>query len=437
MAQTTPHTAQRISRAWPFRRAYYGWAVLTAGVFSAFAAVPTQGPIVGIFLTPIRDDLGWSALSISLGFVCGSVSGGIFSWTIGGLLDRRGARGVTAVAGVIIASCMVGLSVMTEPWQFWLFFGLARGVAASGQLATMVSLASWFVRRRGRAVGILGAGQRLGQTVMPLSIFAIMAAFSWREAWLVLAVVVLVLLTVPSLTLIRRRPEDFGLRPDGERPAPERAALERSVDAPSAFAAGVEETWTLREAKRTRALWLLMAAQGGVVLGINATNLHITAHFQDQGVSAGLAVTATTIFAGTSAVSTLPWGFVMEHVHTRYIGLFATAAFAVAMVVAILGHSFPMAVLFALIYGVALGAWTVTSRMMFANYFGRRSFGSIRGFAAPFMMLVNPLGPLAAGFIRDSRGGYDLAFMIFGGVFVMTFVAFFLATQPRRPEPSL
>jgi MFS family permease len=428
MAQTPPHTAQRISRAWPFHRLYYGWAVLGAGVLAAFAAVPTQGPIVGVFVQPLRDDLGWSALSISLGFVLGSSSGGVFAFIIGGMLDRRGSRAVTAIAGVVIAASMIGLSLMTQPWHFWLFFGLARGTAAAAQLATTVSLASWFVRKRGRAVGILGTGQRLGQAVMPLPIFAIMAALSWREAWLALAVVVVLLLTVPSLTFVRRRPEDFGLWPDGGQPP-----VERTNDGPGEFAQSVEETWTLREAKGTRALWLLIAAQGGVVLAINATNLHITAHFQDQGIPAGLAVTTTAIFAATSATSTLPWGLVLEHVHTRYVGLFATGMFAVSMIVATLAESFPMAVLFAVIYGLALGAWTVTSRMLFANYFGRRAFGSIRGFAAPFMMIFSTTGPLAAGLIRDVRGGYELAFMIFFGVFILTFIAFLFATQPRKP----
>ncbi|MEE8477815.1 MAG: MFS transporter, partial [Gemmatimonadales bacterium] len=251
MAKDSSDTAPRISRFWPFRRVYYGWAVVVAGVFSSFAVVPTQGPIVGLFVQPVRDDLGWSATAISLGFVAGTLAGGFFSWSIGGLLDRRGARMINVVSGFIIAAAMVGLSLMTSPWHFWLFFGIARGVSASGsQLSTMVSLASWFVRKRGRVVGLIGTGQRFGQAVLPLPIFAIMVAFSWREAWLVLAGIVVLLQVVPSALFVRRRPEDYGLLPDGQPLGDGDAQME-------AFGDDVEETWTLQEAKRTRTLWLL------------------------------------------------------------------------------------------------------------------------------------------------------------------------------------
>ena len=426
--QPSPTLHPRISCFWPLRKTYYGWAVLSAGVLSSFATVPTQGPVMGIFVQPIRDDLEWSATAISFGFVLGSVSGGFFSWAIGGLLDRKGSRAVMSVSGLLIALTMVGLASMQQPWHFWIAFGLARGIATSGaQLATMVSLASWFVRRRGRVVGLIGVGQRFGQTVLPLCLVAIIDVLSWRAAWLVLGGMVVLLLTVPSALLVRRRPEDYGLLPDGER------AEEETPEGISARAEQIENTWTLSEAKRTRTLWLLIAAQGGVVLGLNATNLFMAASLQDGGLSLALAATATTIFAGAASLSAVPWGLLLERVHTRYLGMASTAMLAIALMIAPVASSFPVAVGFALLYGLAVGAWTVTSRMLFANYFGRRYFGSIRGFAAPFMVLVNPLGPLLAGYVRDTRGSYDLAFATFSVVFMLSFIAFLLAVPPRKP----
>jgi OFA family oxalate/formate antiporter-like MFS transporter len=427
MAHHDPLVQPPISRFWPFRRAYYGWAILTAGVLSSFATVPTQGPIVGLFVQQMRDDLGWSATAISVGFVAGSLFSGIFTWAIGGMLDRHGARGISVVAGIIIGLCMFGLSVMEQPWHFWAFFGLARGVAGSGaQVGVMVSLAAWWVRKRGRIVGLAGMGQRLGQTFLPIPIFAVMAALGWREAWVALGILVILLVVVPSGLYMRRRPEDYGLLPDGE------TAGVDDAEGRAARSDEVEETWTLAEAKRTPTLWLLIFAQALVVLSLNATNLHIAASFQDKGLSFGMAVAATTIFAAVSALSTLPWGLAMERVHTRYVGLAGTGTLCVAMVLAIAAQSFPMVVLFSVTYGLALGAWTVTSRMLFANYFGRRSFGSIRGFAAPMMMAANPAGPILAGYLRDSTDSYTLAFSIFAGMFVVSFGALLLAVPPKK-----
>ena len=418
----------RISRFWPFRNTYYGWAVLSAGAFSAFATVPTQGPIVGVFNQPIRDDLGWSATDISIAFVIGSVSGGFLSSIVGRVLDDRGPRLVSVVAGIVIAMAMIGISRMTEPWHWWVLFGIARATAASGaQLSTLVGLASWFVRKRGRVVGLLGIGQRGGQFIMPLPLVGIMALTSWREAWLVLAVVVVLLQVLPSAALYRRRPEDYGLLPDGADAPPDHGG------GVSQAAEHVESSWTLAQAKRTRALWLLIVAQGGVVLCLNATNLHAAAHLQDRGLSLLQAGTITTIFAGASMLTVLPWGFAMERLHVRTIGLLATSMLSVAMLHIAFADSFAIAALFGFTYGIAIGAWTVVSRMLFANYFGRRNFGSIRGFAAPIMAIVNPLGPLLAAYFRDTRGEFDLAFYFFAGVFLVSFLAFLLATPLKSP----
>ncbi len=411
----------RISRFWPFPRVYYGWAIMTASMLNAAASVPMQGPILGVFVRPMQDELGWSATFIGVGFALGSGVGGISSVWVGRVLDRRGARGVTVVSGMILVGCMVGLAAMTQIWHFWGLFGLARGTAAAGaQLGTMVALASWFVRKRGRVVGLLGVGQRTGQFIMPLPIVAIMTWLGWREAWLALAGFAFLALVLPSAAYMRRRPEDYGLLPDGRQPAQDVQMGQVSEEAG-------EELWSLAEARRTVTLWALIVAQAAVVLAVNATNLHITAHLQDKGLSQNQAATALTVYLGVAMLSVFGWGLLMERVHTRYLALTAVMLYFTAMVLAVAVNSFPTAVAFSLVFGSALGVWTVVSRMMFANYFGRRSFGTIRGFAAPIMAGVSMVGPIFAGRVWDVTGSYNLSFTIFAGVFGVAFVAFALA----------
>ena len=422
---TTPQP--RISRLWPFRRVYYGWAVMTASMLTAAASVPMQGPIMGVFLRPIQDELGWSATSISVGFALGSGLGGVCSVWVGRALDRRGARGVMVVSGMIIVGCMAGLAAMTQAWHFWGLFGVARGTAAAGaQLGTMVALASWFVRKRGRVVGLLGVGQRTGQAIMPIPIGLMIVHFGWREAWVALAGFAFLAIVLPSAAYMRRRPEDYGLLPDGQQPTAEVRVGETSE------AAG-ETLWSLAEAKRTRTLWALIVGQAAVVLAVNATNLHITASFQDKGLSQQTAVNALTVYLVAAALSVFGWGLAMERVHTRYLAVISAALFSVSMGLATVAASFAMAALFSVVFGNALGVWTVVSRMLFANYFGRRSFGAIRGFAAPIMAGVSMIGPVFAGRIWDLTGSYDAAFATFAGVFVVAFAAFALAAPVRKP----
>lgn len=375
---------------------------------------------MGLFVKPIRDDLGWSATGISIGFVIGSFAGGIAAIFTGRLLDKLGARWVSVAAGLVMTVAMFGLAAMTQVWHFWILFGTARGAAASGaQMGTMVSLASWYVRKRGRMVGLISTGQRGGQALLPLPIFAIMADVGWRWAWVMLALLVVLLLVIPSGLFVRRRPEDYGLVPDGEEVESQAQAEARADE--------LEETWTLAEARRTRTLWALIIGQGGVVLSLNAANLHIAANFQERGISQAFAVVATTIFAAVSTASVIPWGLVMERLHTRYVAVVSTSLFFVAMALASVGDSIGWAVTFAITYGIGLGAWTVVSRMLFANYFGRRSFGTIRGFSMPIITTMSATGPIFAGVVRDITGSYSLAFQTFAVVFIVSTLAFFFA----------
>lgn len=382
---------------------------------------------MGLFVNPIRDELGWTATTISIGFVAGSIAGGLVATVTGRMLDIYGARVVGTVAGIVMALAMLGIALMTEGWHFWIFFGSARGAAASGaQLGTMVSLASWYVQRRGRMVGIISTGQRGGQALLPLPLLLIITALGWRWGWVALASLVVIFLIIPTFTLVRRRPEDHGLLPDGVGVSDNLSISEQSDLA--------EDTWTLAEAKRTVALWALIVAQAGVVLCLNASNLHITANFIDQGISQGLAFTAVTIFATLATVSVLPWGLAMERIHTRYIGITSTILLFVSMVIASLADSFELAIAFSVTYGLGLGAWTVTSRMLFANYFGRRSFGTIRGFVAPVITGVSALGPIFAGMVRDATGSYSFAYQTFAIVFLVSCIAFVIATPPKHSE---
>jgi len=219
MKSEGPYPSASIPRVWPFKRVYYGWAIVIATFVASFGQVPVFGPVLGVFIIPMQEELGWSRATLSLGFTIGSMTGSVTTFIIGSLLDRYGARIIMVSTGIIIAGAMLGLAVMDRPWQFWVFFGMGRGAALAGiQVGTSVALANWFIRKRGRAMAIKGMGLRIGQATFPLIIFAIMAVSTWRHAYLWLAGVTFLCIVLPSALYIRRRPEDMGLYPDGMAP---------------------------------------------------------------------------------------------------------------------------------------------------------------------------------------------------------------------------
>lgn len=354
------------------------------------------------------------------------MAGAFASSLTGKLVDRYGPRVVVAAGGLAIALAMLGLSSIQEPWHFWAFFGLARGAAIAGvEIGTSVAVAKWFIRQRGRALAFKSVGQRSGQAALPFFIFLIMAVSDWRTAYVALSGFAALVIIIPSLLFLRSQPEDHGLYPDGAAPA-------WSDDSASVT---TEESWTLAEARRTKAFWLITFFLMCTPFVQGATNLHMVVNFQDKGLPDAQAISIASIFAATSALSIVPIGFILERVHVR-IGAMVQAVFVLAsMLMLLVADNYALAITWALVFGLGAGMRNVVETMLIANYFGRGSLGAIKGFTAPFRA-ISPIGPVLAGFIRDESGSYDLAFTLFAGVSILMFASMIFAKQPQNPSPS-
>jgi MFS family permease len=425
---------------WPFKTLYYGWGVASVSMILAFATVQLYGPVLSVFVKPIGDDMGWSYTQIAFAFTIGSFLGSMFTAAVGRVLDRRGARTVTTISAMFVAAMMLALAFMQSPWQMWIFFGLGRAVSIAGiQLGATVAVANWFVLKRGRASSMSAFGQRFGQAVVPLLLLPLIIGFSWRYAYGALAISTLLLAALPAYLFLRRRPEDYGMLPDGATESPQHA---QGISARQvARAAADAAPWTVREAMHTRAFWLVVVTMATISFAQTSTNLLAAASFQEKGISFAASATIVFVFAMTSALSTFPWGWLIDRLHIRYVMMASSALYVVAMFLIVNATTYPGAVVFGVVFGTAAGAWTLAFRLLIPNYFGRRSTGAIRGATAPITAFIGPVGPTMAGFIRDQTGNFDLAFYIFAGVFAVAFVAMTLARPAvhhtlRDPAPA-
>ena len=435
----TPGASLRTPRLWPFKRVYYGWAIVWASTVAAFGMAPMFGPVLGVFLSSIEEELGWSRATISLAFTLGSATGLIMQFLIGRLLDRYGARMVVVAAGIIIALAMVGLSWMHEPWHFWVAFGAGRGSALAGiQLGTGVALSNWFLRKRGRTIAILGIGQSTGQAIMPMAIFAIMAVAGWRVAFLSLAGVTAILIIMPALLYLRRRPEDLGMTLENMTPE-QLAEMKRGGGERRGLARLSRQvrdvSFTLAEAKRTRAFWLVLFFVIMERFALGSINLHVSANFEDKGLALVLAVSVLSIFAATSALTSLPWGFVFERLDIRFGAMLISGILTVSALLLLVADNYPLAVLFAVLFGLATGAGNIIQDLLWVEYFGRKHIGAIRGFSAPFRIVI-PIGPVFTGFLFDWTGSYTVPFLVFTVIFMVMTAAMYFATPPVKPAES-
>ena len=408
---------------WPFN-IYYGWAIASTSLIVSFASVVFYGPVLSVWFEPIREETGWHAWEVAASFTIGSFAGSIFTAFVGRIMDRYGTRTVTAISGMVLAGCMVGLAFMQAPWQMWIFFGIGRGFAIAGvQLGTTVAIANWFIRRRGSATSFAGFGLRFGQALVPLIATPIIILLSWRWAYGLLAVSAILLITAPALIYLRRRPEDYGLLPDGEIPV-DTKDNKKTDDS-------TDPVWSVAEARKTLAFWLILLTTSTIFLAQTATNLHAVPHFQAKGIDFEASVLVVFTFAMTSALMTVPWGWVMDKLHVRYVISIVSCIYFLSMVIIVNADTFAGSILFGLVFGIAQGGWTVSQRIVVPNYFGRKSVGGIRAQMGLITAFINPIGPLLAGAIKDYSGDYHIAFTIFGGTFLLSAIMILIARPPK------
>ncbi len=390
----------------------------------SFSSVVFFNPVLGVFVAPLSAEFGWSRAQLSLGVTIGSGAAALASPGIGWAMDRWGGRWVMAPAAALMGPCLLALGSMTALWQFYLFYALGRGLAQGAiNLSAGVAVANWFARRRSLAMAMVALGQRLGMASLPLLAALVIAAGGWRVGYVALAAVALGVGVAPPLLLLRRRPEDVGLRPDGD------AAVHDSGDGllPSTAA-----DWSLRDALRTRSYWLVGFGIAVLFFSAGSINLHLIPHLQDRGLASTQAALVVAVFSVAGGAGGLLGGAVATRLSGRWT-LAASLAGQSAGVLLLIGvNGLTGAIVFAASYGLVFGSSVTLNQVIYADYFGRRSLGLISGSFRPVQLTFNAVGPFLTGLWFDRAGSYDAAFGLFSALFLLAAAFVALSPYPRR-----
>lgn len=423
------------------RKPFYGWIIVGVSFLIGFTESGVFQNILSIFMKPMVDEFGWSRASVTGAIAFGSLSGGLLSLAVGPILDRYGPRMVT-FWGILLLSLGLGsMMFVTRLWQLYLFFGVGRMVAVGVlSLSVSVSIANWFVRLRGRAMGITKIGDRLGSALLPLMVQFLILALGWRMAWGALGAVVFLMSGIPALLFLRHRPEDMGLRPDGASPVSDRQETIHPSDRPGASADDSEPVWTRTQATRTRAFWVLVVLNSLIPFGQAGINFHIYPFLTDQGFSQTTAVWILTTFAVSGMAGSAVWGILTERFRIQrllaanVIGnglIFLVLYWAVAFR---FDGALGTATVFMLtvLHGLFHGGRNPMLPVIWANFFGRRSLGSIYSLGNPFYFTANAIGPVFAGLFFDLFGSYAFPFYFFVMVFCISGIITLRMQPPRR-----
>jgi len=406
-------------------KVFYGYWIVAACFFCAL--VDASGYYCfSLFITPLQTDFGWGRGEIMAALSIRLLASAVVSPFAGRLVDRYGAKRVLVIGAIITGLGFILISLTNNLWYLYLGWGIAgAGVAASGILPATAVVSNWFKKRRGTAIGIMSTGFGAAGVVSPFIGGYIIPNFGWRGGYFTLALLMWAIIPL-VLLVVRSKPADMGLYPDGVE-APEAVAV---TEASLSTSKGL----TLKMALATASFWLI----GISFLLANMAETGITQtqvpYFEDIGVPTAIAATTLAVVGIWSAIGKFAFGWLCDHMQAKYaraIGI----GFLLASVIMIMsiGPASSLAIiwLYAIIRGFGFGSWAATMSMLVSTNFGLTSYGIIFGMIALLNSVGGSVSPLFAGYMYDTMGTYHWAFIVF---IILAVVAMPLILAVRRPK---
>jgi len=428
--QSVLDPAVRRSRVVDGSPVYYGWVILFVGTVATILTSPGQTYSVSVFIDHFITDLGLSRSLVSTLYSVGTLIASFAMPFVGRQMDRRGSRVMIVVSSLLLGVACVYMGFVRN----WVMLGigfLALRMLGQGSLslASRYAINQWWVRRRGSVMGIAGvATALLGSGGFPVLINWLIPQFGWRVSYGLLGVGVMILLIPLGLFLVRDRPEDYGLLPDGATSLADQEGKNKGF---------TEVHWTLPEAIRTPAFWLVAAALASMSMLGTGLTFHIFSIFQDSGLSSTIAASVFLPTAATAAVMQLVAGYLIDRMPVRLLLAVALFLQALALVMAPFLFSVEMAYGYGLVMGMLSGLQMIVSSVVWAKYFGRRHLGAITGVVSTILGASSGLGPMPFGIARDLMGNYTTILVAFAALpFLLGVASLFYGKPPVKEETA-
>ncbi len=419
---------------------YYGWLVLALSGAGAFAATVVAGVVLGGIQILVSEDTGWPRSWIGYSASCGVLMSGVFAPFAGRMADRYGPRWLMPLGLVVLGLSMLSFGWVHLAWQFFIAAVIARAVSQPFLIGVVprTMAVNFFNRRRNIALACTGMYR-------PISAAAIIPAFSaitlladWRVAFRWFGIFSL-LLAIPMIIVMRRRPEDIGLLPDGATPQPAVGQPGQSGTTrgrpQESQGATAEVSWTSKEAMRSRAFWMVSIVAFLNVSGSSGLGFSLVPYLHEFAGLTTIQATGVLSISTFLALSSLVWGQVAGKVTPRWCVIAAMGVSALATLALFQVNSLMAAYAFGIFWGLFHSALEVLLYMVLADYFGRNSYGAIAGAMRPFEAGGLALGQIVGPVVYDLTGNYAILIFFSAAVQATAMCLMILARRPeRRPQ---
>lgn len=407
---------------------YYGWVIVAISSLGLFFSGPGQTYSISVFIDAYIQEFGWSRSTVSGIYSTATLLAGSLLFLVGRAIDRFGQRNVSVGIGSLLGLACIISSFVINPFMLFIgFFMLRLFGQGSMTLLPNTLVPQWFITKRGRAMSFMAIGGFLSSAVFPPINAWLIHSFSWRIAWGVWGILLLILFVPLALFFIRNKPEDIGLLPDNRSKMPSTTENRTLLDSDPS------QDWTLKEAMKTRSFWFILLCVGIPALVNTGLTFHLVSILGEQSISANVAALILSVMAIIGFPITMISGFILERFKVHYILAFIFLGELVFITILYFTSSLLTAIVFGVIWGIINGFERIAVSIVWPNYFGRTYLGSIKGVAMTATVIGSAFGPLPFGMAFDYFGGYEEILLI---ILIVPFlgIIFSLLSPPPQKE---
>ncbi len=387
---------------------------------------------VAILVPEIEDLFGWSIGFITLGFTIQWMLSAALSPVCGWLSDRYGVRSVMWAGAVLFMAGMVLTGIMTELWEFYLYFGVLLSAGMASFQVTLVSgVTLWFRKNLGLVMGILQGLQGLGTGLAILMVYLLFDRYGLQVTFWVPGIAGGIIL----LALTRwfyNEPADRGITQWGA-PAdePVRRLQNNAV-------AKLRTNTFLKQVQKTSAFWNLATIHGLGCAGHNIILILLVAIAIEDGISSGVAAMVYLTLTVVSTVTRFAVPVIADVIGSKWVMMVCFGLQTLPILILFgAGDSVGLYFLFAVLFGIGMGGEMTAFPIINRQYYADAPTGTAYGWQMMGAGFGMALGPVMAGFLRDITGAYWWPLWLsFGLSTLAVFAILFLPNTKRRQLPD-
>lgn len=406
---------------------FYGWIIVFVSAVAIFFSSPGQTYSIATYIDHYIEDFHFSRTLISSIYSVATILSGCLLIFMGKAIDKFGKRKMMILVGILLSiTCFYNSYISNIVMMAISFFLLRYLGQGSMTLIPNVLIPQWFDKKRAIAISLINLGGMTANLFIPKINVWLIDTYSWQITWRLWSIVMLVCFVPLAYLFIVDQPEDINTLPDN-------AKKEDDHNMKQTLSKMISSSWTLKEALRTKAFWLV----GIISMIVPMVSTGLMFHFFSIMKLKGLGQSETASIIGLIAIP----GFIMPFVSGLIIDRFRSKHIMTVTLLLMTGtmyyfmnvHSTTSAIVFLLAYGLITNIQSVTISVIWPRYFGRQYLGSIRGVATIFMVIGSALGPLPFGLSYDLTGGYTHVFI---AMMIITSISMILAMSIQKPKKS-